>query len=192
MINFKIETEQEDDDRWIAEIPELDGCLVYGATENEAIAKVEALALKVLADQIKQDGIVVNVVQKYHQTTLSITDFIPVPLPFGVREVNKGMFQNGKAFRVTKGSLSGLLIIMTVGQELDDKDWLHISYSRSHSIPSYHDTKFVVNHFVGDRTAIAVYPPKDQYVNHNPNCLHLWIPINYDPLPDFRKGMGTI
>jgi len=50
---FKIETEQETDNRWIAEIEELPGAMIYGATRSEAIAKVEALALRILADRLE-------------------------------------------------------------------------------------------------------------------------------------------
>ena len=51
--NFQIETEREDDGRWIAEIPELPGVMVYGATRDEAIRSVEALALRVRADKLE-------------------------------------------------------------------------------------------------------------------------------------------
>ena len=47
------ETEQEDDGRWIAEVPELAGVLAYGATQQEAITKAEALALRVLAERLE-------------------------------------------------------------------------------------------------------------------------------------------
>jgi predicted RNase H-like HicB family nuclease len=49
-MTFAIEFATESDGRWIAEIPELPGVLVYGSTRAEAKAKVEALALRVLAD----------------------------------------------------------------------------------------------------------------------------------------------
>jgi predicted RNase H-like HicB family nuclease len=52
-MNFSIEFEQEVDGRWIAEIPQLPGVMVYGVTRDEARARVEALALRVLADQIE-------------------------------------------------------------------------------------------------------------------------------------------
>ena len=55
-MNFSIEFEIEDDGRWIAEIPQLPGVMVYGATREEARARVEALALRVLADQIEQNS----------------------------------------------------------------------------------------------------------------------------------------
>ena len=48
-----IETEQEIDGRWIAEVMEVPGVMVYGSTVEEAIAKVQALALRVLAEQIE-------------------------------------------------------------------------------------------------------------------------------------------
>jgi predicted RNase H-like HicB family nuclease len=44
----EIQFEQEDDGRWIAEIPSLPGAMVYGKTLDEARSKVEALALRVI------------------------------------------------------------------------------------------------------------------------------------------------
>ena len=52
-MNFKVETEQEQDGRWIAEIIELPGVMKYGKSREEAIAQVEALALRVMADRIE-------------------------------------------------------------------------------------------------------------------------------------------
>ena len=48
-----IEVEREDDQRWIAEVPELPGVMVYGNSREEAISKVKALALRVLADRLE-------------------------------------------------------------------------------------------------------------------------------------------
>ena len=53
-MNFTIETEQEEDGRWIAEILELPGVMKYGLTKQEAVAQVEALALRVLAERIEE------------------------------------------------------------------------------------------------------------------------------------------
>ena len=47
--------EREEDGRWIAEIPELPGVMVYGETGKQAIAKAEALALRVMADRLEHD-----------------------------------------------------------------------------------------------------------------------------------------
>jgi predicted RNase H-like HicB family nuclease len=50
---LKIEFELEDDGRWIAEIPSLPGVMAYGGTREEARGKVEALALRSLADRLE-------------------------------------------------------------------------------------------------------------------------------------------
>ena len=55
-MNFEIEFDQEEDGRWIAEIPELPGVLVYGETPLQAEVKAKALALRVLADRMENDS----------------------------------------------------------------------------------------------------------------------------------------
>ena len=50
---FKIEMDQEADGRWIAEIPEIPGVLAYGSTMEDARNKIQALALRVVADKIE-------------------------------------------------------------------------------------------------------------------------------------------
>lgn len=52
-MKFTIDYEQEDDGRWLAEVLELPGVLAYGQTSDEAIAKVQALALRTLADRLE-------------------------------------------------------------------------------------------------------------------------------------------
>ena len=53
-IGMRIEIEQEEDGRWLTEIPDLPGVMAYGATREEAVARVKALALRVLADRLEQ------------------------------------------------------------------------------------------------------------------------------------------
>ena len=53
-MELNLECEREEDGRWLAEVPELPGVLVYGSTADEAMAKAEVLALRVLAEQIEQ------------------------------------------------------------------------------------------------------------------------------------------
>ncbi|MFO1430111.1 MAG: type II toxin-antitoxin system HicB family antitoxin [Candidatus Competibacteraceae bacterium] len=48
-----IEIEREEDGRWIGEIPELPGVMVYGQSREDVIARVQALALRVLADRLE-------------------------------------------------------------------------------------------------------------------------------------------
>ena len=54
-MKFTIEHEREDDGRWLAEVPELPGVLAYGATPDEAMAKAEVLALRVLAERLEHN-----------------------------------------------------------------------------------------------------------------------------------------
>lgn len=51
---MNIELEHEEDSRWIAEVTDLPGVMVYGRSREEAIAKVKALALRVMADRLEQ------------------------------------------------------------------------------------------------------------------------------------------
>jgi predicted RNase H-like HicB family nuclease len=55
-VNLQIEVEREEDGRWLTEVPELPGVLAYGQTREEAIARVKALALQVLADRLSPAG----------------------------------------------------------------------------------------------------------------------------------------
>jgi predicted RNase H-like HicB family nuclease len=50
---MQVEVEQEQDGRWIAEISSIPGAMAYGATKAEAVAKVEALVLRILADKVE-------------------------------------------------------------------------------------------------------------------------------------------
>ncbi len=50
---MNIEIEREEDGRWIAEVTELPGVLTYGQNREEAISRVKALALRVLADRLE-------------------------------------------------------------------------------------------------------------------------------------------
>jgi predicted RNase H-like HicB family nuclease len=49
---MQIEIDREDDGRWIAEVPDLPGVMVYGKSREEVISRVKALALRVLADRL--------------------------------------------------------------------------------------------------------------------------------------------
>ncbi len=49
---MRIEIEREDDGRWIAEVPDIPGIMAYGISRQDAVAKAEALALRIIADRI--------------------------------------------------------------------------------------------------------------------------------------------
>ena len=50
---MRIEVDREEDGRWLTEIPELPGVMAYGKTREEALARVKALALRVMADRLE-------------------------------------------------------------------------------------------------------------------------------------------
>ena len=52
-MKFDIECEREKDGRWLAEVPQLPGVLAYGSSRDEAMARAEILALRVLAERIE-------------------------------------------------------------------------------------------------------------------------------------------
>jgi len=52
-MRFAMEIDREADGRWIAEIPDLPGVMVYGTSRDEALARVKALALRVIADRLE-------------------------------------------------------------------------------------------------------------------------------------------
>lgn len=49
---LRIEVEQEEDGRWLADVVDLPGVLAYGPTRETALATVEALALRAIADRL--------------------------------------------------------------------------------------------------------------------------------------------
>jgi predicted RNase H-like HicB family nuclease len=49
-----VELDREADGRWIAEVVELPGVMVYGASREEALGKAKALALQVLAERLER------------------------------------------------------------------------------------------------------------------------------------------
>lgn len=52
-MNYTLDCEREDDGRWLAEVLELPGVLAYGTTQDEAMARAEALALRTLAERLE-------------------------------------------------------------------------------------------------------------------------------------------
>jgi predicted RNase H-like HicB family nuclease len=54
-MNVIVESEQEEDGRWLAEVPDLPGVLAYGATREEAISRAQVLALRVVAERLEHN-----------------------------------------------------------------------------------------------------------------------------------------
>lgn len=100
----------------------------------------------------------------------------------GVRNSQKQACFHSKA--------TGLAVICEQ-EEHDGKLYGHISFSRKSRIPSYEDMVFIKEVFVGDdHKAIMVLPAASEHVNIDPYCLHFFVPLDHDPLSDFRKFGG--
>lgn len=54
VVTFTIELEREEDGRWVAEVRALPGVMCYGQDRGEAVARVQALALRVIAERLEQ------------------------------------------------------------------------------------------------------------------------------------------
>lgn len=63
--------------------------------------------------------------------------------------------------------------------------WEHVSVSTAERIPKWAEMQQIKELFFEDHEAVMqLHPPKSDYVNIHPNCLHLWRPINQEiPLP---------
>jgi predicted RNase H-like HicB family nuclease len=68
-MKLTIEVEREADGRWLTEVPELPGVMAYGQTQQEAIARVQALALRVLADRLENGESVPEVAEHFSVST---------------------------------------------------------------------------------------------------------------------------
>lgn len=59
-MHLRVELDREDDGRVIAECVDLPGVLVYGTSEEDALGRAEALALRVIADRIEHGELVLE------------------------------------------------------------------------------------------------------------------------------------
>jgi hypothetical protein len=71
---------------------------------------------------------------------------------------------------------------------VDGELWAHLSATNAvqQRLPTWRELKWCKEYFLGDRRAIQVLPPRAEYVNINQHVLHLYAPLERDPLPDFR------
>ncbi len=104
----------------------------------------------------------------------------PLILPANWKRTKRTI--EGLAYR----SSAGLLVLISE-HKYNDQWWKHVSFSRNSRIPDYTDIQMVKRIFVGtDKKAIQIFPAEKEHVNIHPNTLHLFCPLEFDPLPDFR------
>lgn len=93
-------------------------------------------------------------------------------------------FQNG---------LARLTAIYTGEEHRDGERWLHLSVAHPQRLPTWAEFIDVKEWAMGtERFAAQVIPPRSQYVNFHPYCLHLYSPLVAWPWPDFRRADGML
>lgn len=125
--------------------------------------------------------------------TLEIDDEIeiinwvpPSVLPPNWRCIDRGI--DGGLYK----SRDGFTVIVSCCIERDGRAWVHLSVSRRDRVPNWDEMVRIKEIFLGKESlAVQVFPPRSEWVNLHPNCLHLYQCLDECPLPDFRK-LGTI
>jgi hypothetical protein len=75
----------------------------------------------------------------------------------------------------------------------DGRRWLHCSVTGPDRVPTWEEMVAAKEAFCGaESLAVMVMPPRSEWVNIDPRCLHWWICADGRPLPDFTQGKRTI
>lgn len=86
-----------------------------------------------------------------------------------------------------------LTVICSAAPYDDGLWWIHFSMSGKRVLPSWEQLIRAKEAILGTESkAIQVLAPRSQWVNIHPNCLHLWVCLGKDPLPDFTMGTGSL
>lgn len=154
--------------------------------------------LEQVAEVLKRLECSPDAVKEFHQRTLQRLHQVNPPSPFPVvfspntkRIQSDSLCQSFRVYPRAVGQ-SAMTVICSICIEADGLLWYHVSFSYPERIPEYKDVCFVREWFVPEHLpAYQVHPPRDQHINHHQYCLHLWVPMEGQELPDFRKA-GTI
>jgi hypothetical protein len=109
-------------------------------------------------------------------------------------KLESGRIRDGRMASTAADGMAGAFLVMgpkgeklaIVSSGVDDTyKWEHVSVSTGRRIPNWEEMCFVKDLFWEDHEAVMqLHPPKADYVNCHPNCLHLWRPLDGNiPLP---------
>lgn len=89
-------------------------------------------------------------------------------------------------------AITELSVILSAAAQSDGRVWLHVSVAHQSRMPSWQELVDVKEWLFGfDRYAAQIVPPRSEYVNKHPFCLHLFTPADGPwPLPDFTVVEG--
>jgi len=84
-------------------------------------------------------------------------------------------------------------VIVSQGVEADGRLWAHFSIAHPLRLPTWDELITAKEQFLGaESRAIQVLAPRSEWVNIHPNCLHLFVCLDGDVLPDFTRGSGSL
>lgn len=115
-----------------------------------------------------------------------LDEIAPRVLPPGWRLRQE--FANARIWLWTRPSGDRVSIIAEIA-DYEGALWFHVSASGGKRVPTWYELREIKDVVIGkDRLALQVLPNADEYVNIDPNVLHLWAPLEgARPIPDFRK-----
>lgn len=112
---------------------------------------------------------------------------LPAAVPEGFRLVAAG------ADGVALVAWGYLRVIVSGAVEGDGRRWLHLSASTPARVPHWDELVGLKEALLGaESNAVMLIPPRSRWVNIHPHCLHAWVCLDGDGLPDFTGGRGTI
>lgn len=84
-------------------------------------------------------------------------------------------------------------VIVSHDREDDGKQWAHFSMAHPKRLPTWDELVDAKEKFLGvESKAIQVLAPRSEWVNIHPHCLHLFVCLDGDALPDFTRGGGSL
>src|SRR6266498_2193560 len=111
---------------------------------------------------------------------MTVRASLPVLMPPGWVIVE----QNLDGYKARNTGL-GLAVIASDAVEADGRHWRHFSISHRTRLPSWDELVRCKEWFLGtDSRALQIVPPRREWVNINPNVLHLWVCLDGDVVPD--------
>lgn len=121
---------------------------------------------------------------RHAAVALAVQELLPRVLQGNVQRVD-GYTNAGRY--VVRLDGARLTVIVEV-EVVDSKLWAHLSVGGGfvERLPSWKELRWCKEYFLGDRRAIQVLPPRAEYVNLHPHVLHLYAPLEENPIPDFR------
>lgn len=127
---------------------------------------------------------------------LAMNQLAPRLLPVTCRVMDDYVNAKRYALRLDDALLTVILEVEAIVSAETPELWAHLSVGAATQkrVPTWKELRWCKDFFLGDRKAIQVLPVKAEYVNINPYVLHLYSPLERDPLPDFRgvDSRGTL